>query len=146
MKITTQEVLPGNQAQKATQREKVSRPFEQVLTNIENKATISTDKTSPTRPAFQATPVFLDDTGTEEVLQNLDGSLCMLESYQSRLGNVSVPVHELQADIDRLQREANYLQSKLDRLSNDHPVRNLLNRSLVAMTVEIEKYRRGDFR
>lgn len=145
MKITTDGLVAGNQVQNANQREKTSQRFEDILKNIAGNETATTEKASPSQPAFQVAPVFLDPVKNDDVLQKLDGSLALLESYQSRLSDPTVPVHELQPDIDKLENEANQLQSKLLALPDDHPVKDLLNRSIVTMTVEIAKYHRGDF-
>lgn len=145
MKITTDGIVAGNQVQSSRQREKTSERFEEILTNITSKETASPEKTSPSQPAFQVAPVLLDPINNDDLLQRLDGSLALLESYQSRLGDAAVPVHELQPDVDRLEEERNQLQSKLSALPDDHPVKDLLNRSVVTMAVEVEKYRRGDF-
>jgi hypothetical protein len=145
MKITTDGLVAGNQVQNANQREKTSQRFEDILKNIADNETATTEKVSPSQPPFQVAPVFLDPVKNDDVLQKLDGSLALLESYQSRLSDPTVPVHELQPDIDKLENEANQLQSKLLALPDDHPVKDLLNRSIVTMTVEIAKYHRGDF-
>jgi hypothetical protein len=145
MKITTDGIVAANQAQNSTQREKTSGRFEEILTDIAKKATTSPDKTSASQPAFQVAPVFLDPINNDDLLQRLDGSLALLESYQSRLGDPAVPIHELQPDVDKLEHEQNSLHSKLMSLSDDHPVKDLLNRSVVTMAVEVAKYRRGDF-
>lgn len=145
MKITTDGIVVSNQVQSTRQRETISQRFEDVLTNIAGRKTLTPEKTSPTQPAFQVAPIFLDPVNNDDLLQKLDGSLALLESYQSRLGNPAVPAHELQSDIDKLEDVTNQLESALITLPDDHPVKDLLNRSVVTMTVEVAKYRRGDF-
>lgn len=145
MKITNDGIVVNNQTHNARQQEKTSQRFENVLKSIAGNEMTPTEKASPAQPAFQIAPVFLDPVHGDDALQKLDGSLVLLESYQSRLSDPTVPLHELQPDIDRLEHEAYQLQSTLLALPEDHPVRDLLNRSIVTMTVEIAKYRRGDF-
>ena len=145
MKITTDPIATGTQAQSATQREITSQRFDEILTQAENRQSASVDKTSPSQPIFQISPVLLDPVNSDGLLQRLDKSLAQLESYQVRLSDPTIPVHELQLDIDRLEEQQNQLQSDLSNLADSHPMKGLLNRSVVAMTVEIEKYRRGDF-
>ncbi|HAR95472.1 MAG TPA: hypothetical protein DCR97_05855 [Deltaproteobacteria bacterium] len=145
MKITTDGIAVGNQAQNARQAEKTSQRFADILTKAENGQPASVDKTSPSQPLFQISPVLLDPIHGDGLLQRLDKSLGLLESYQARLSDPTIPVHELQPDIDRLEEQNNQLQSDLANLPDGHPVKDLLNRSVVTMTVEIEKFRRGDF-
>jgi hypothetical protein len=145
MKITTDGLAAGSQVQNARQREKTSQRFDEILTTMENQQPTSIDKASPSQPAFQIAPVVLDPTDNDGLLRRLDDSLTLLESYQSKLSDSTVPAHELQEDIDRLEDQTSGLQSEFSSLPGDHPMKDLLNRSIVTMTVEIEKYRRGDF-
>lgn len=145
MKITTDVIAAGNQAQSARQREKTSQRFDEILTQAERQSSASVDKTSPSQPLFQISPVLLDPVNSDGLLQRLDKSLALLESYQIHLSDPTIPAHELQPDIDRLEEQQNELQSDLSNLDDTHPMKGLLNRSVVAMTVEIAKYRRGDF-
>ena len=145
MKITADGIVANSQAQNARPREKTSQCFDEILTNIANRETASSPKASPSQPMFQVPPVLLDPTNNDDLLQRLDRSVALLESYQSRLGDANVPIHELQPDVDKLEDEQNALQSRIADLSDDHPIKDLLNRSVVTMAVETAKFRRGDF-
>lgn len=145
MKITTDGIPSGSQTQSATQRENTSQRFDEILTQAENRQSSPVDKTSSSQPIFQISPVLLDPVNSDGLLQRLDKSLALLESYQVHLSDQTIPAHELELDIDRLEEQQNELQSDLGNLPDSHPMKGLLNRSVVTMTVEIEKYRRGDF-
>jgi hypothetical protein len=145
MKITTDGTTAGQPAQNARPREITTERFSEILNKVSKPETRPPDKASSSQPAFQVAPLLLEPRNNDDLLERLDRSLSMLESYQSRLGDPAVPVHELQPYVNRLEEEQHQLQSKLDTIPEDHPLKDLLNRSMVTMTVEVEKYRRGDF-
>lgn len=146
MKITNDGFVVPNQVNNTRGRERTSGKFAEILTDVTNQEGTAPEKTSYSQPVFQVTPVLLEPMPTsDDLLQRLDGSLALLESYQSRLGDATIPIQDLQPFVDRLEDEQNQLQSQMDALPDGHPVKDLLNRSVVTMAVEVLKYRRGDF-
>jgi hypothetical protein len=145
MKITTDGIGAAGQVQNARAREKTSGKFDEILSTVANKESGALEKTSSSQPVFQVNPVLLDPVNSDDLLQRLEGSLAALESYQTRLGDATVPIHELQPLVEKLEEEQSRLQSQMEVLPDGHPVKDTLNRSIVTMAVEVQKYRRGDF-
>ncbi len=79
------------------------------------------------------------------VIDRLDRFLDLLESYQQKLANPAIPAAELDKTIGMLEGQIGELAKAMEDLPEGDGVREIMNRALVATTVEIAKFRRGDY-
>lgn len=86
-----------------------------------------------------------DVTGPVSLPERLDRLLDAVESYRETLGDTRRPSAELRPLLEALERQARPLQDALDRLPVQHPLRPVLNETLVAVAVEKARFDRGDY-
>lgn len=79
------------------------------------------------------------------LIDRLERFLDVLDGYREKLGNPAITGDELQETITILEGETRVLEETMERLPESEALRDLLNRALVATTVEIAKFRRGDY-
>jgi hypothetical protein len=79
------------------------------------------------------------------IIDGADRLIGTLEEFQKKLADTSLPVEELSPIVERMSREKDLLIPTFDALPQSDPLRDILNKVLIAVSVEAEKFKRGDY-
>ncbi len=125
--------------------------FKEILHDAQFKTT--TEKTTSfLPPPSSAIPLINLDPAAQaekpldqQLASEAEYLLGILEEYQSNMDNPSVPLKQIQPLIERMENETKKLLPTLNTLPDDSALKDILNRILVASSVEIIKFNRGDY-
>ncbi|MCP4690993.1 MAG: hypothetical protein GY859_23280 [Desulfobacterales bacterium] len=87
----------------------------------------------------------VDSGGAPAIVEDVEGFLDALEDYQRNLKNGAVDLKEMRPLVDKIHRERERLTPILDSLAEDDELKDILNRTLVAASLEITRFSRGDY-
>ena len=85
------------------------------------------------------------EPGPVSLSERLDGLLDAVDGYRKKLGDTDYPAGELRPMLAALERQAQPLQASLDRLPPQHPLRQVVSETLVAIALEKARLDRGDY-
>ncbi|HHP7234040.1 MAG TPA: hypothetical protein ACFCUC_05370 [Desulfobacterales bacterium] len=85
------------------------------------------------------------EPGPVSLSERLDGLLDAVAGYRKKLGDTDYPAGELRPMLEALERQAEPLQAALDRLPPQHPLRQIVSETLVAISLEKARLDRGDY-
>ncbi len=80
-----------------------------------------------------------------QCLQAGENTLSTLEQYQERLASPETPLKKIDPIVQALTNEVNELNQLSERLPPADPLRKILEQIGIISTVEIEKFRRGEY-
>ena len=83
--------------------------------------------------------------GKMPVVQRAERLLDLLSEYQQKLANPSFTLRDISPLIDELKADNRALVSSVNSLSEGDELKNILNQIIVAASVEIIKFDRGDY-
>ena len=69
----------------------------------------------------------------------------LLDRYREKLADPRITMKQIDPDIREMTREIEKLAPVLDSLPADEGLRNILNQTLVTVSLEISKFYRGDY-
>jgi hypothetical protein len=69
----------------------------------------------------------------------------LLDRYREKLADPRITMKQIDPDIREMTREIENLAPVLDSLPADEGLRNILNQTLVTISLEISKFYRGDY-
>ena len=87
----------------------------------------------------------MDPFDETEVTQRVDSFLDLFDQYQQTLGDLNVNVKDITPLITRLEAETDRLLPVYNDLPDGDSLKDVLNDVLVTSSVEIMKFRRGDY-
>ena len=152
MKITNDDSVsrplpPG--APKEARTDAGAGKFHEILEEKLGKEKVSADSgvgrtSSPSgvSPIDTATMLGIDGTRVVDEAERLVG---VLEEFQKKLADTGISTAELAPIVEKMNREKDRLIPALDALPPSDPMRAILNKVLIAVSVEAEKYERGDY-
>ena len=76
---------------------------------------------------------------------SIEDMINLLDRYREKLANPRITMNEIDPDIREMTREIENLAPVLDSLPADEGLRNILNQTLVTISLEISKFYRGDY-
>ena len=99
---------------------------------------------SPTvaSPIDTATLLGIDST---RIIDGPDRLIGTLEEFQKKLADTSLPLGELSPVVERMSREKDLLIPAYDALPQSDPLKEILGKVLISVSVEAEKFKRGDY-
>ncbi|MFB3926152.1 MAG: hypothetical protein ACE14T_08855 [Syntrophales bacterium] len=100
---------------------------------------------SPVQPMHDVKCRYADTTFRDQVLQEIEGLLDIMDDYRMNMEDPRATLKEAYPFIERMKDETERLKPLLESLPEGDGARELLNRALVASTVEIIKFNRGEY-
>lgn len=149
MKISSDEICEKTGLKRLQKKENISgEKFDDILqSTIERESTAEAKAVTPLSIAsisrIQFAPIFPGDTMA--IVDKVESLLESFEAYQKGLGDPKRSLKDLHPLVIRIERETEALSPLLDTLPQDGEIKDLLNRILIHSTVEIAKFRRGDY-
>ena len=94
-------------------------------------------------PALQPASSSLSDH--QLAANSIEDMLNLLDGYREKLANPRITMKQIDPVIREMTREIENLAPVLDSLPADEGLRNILNQTLVTVSLEISKFYRGDY-
>ena len=125
--------------------------FKEVLQDAQSKTSLGkTDMLS--LPASAVIPMIALDTTTQvgqssdrAIVAEVENLLNVMADYQNQMENPSVSLKQIQPLVEKMDTETEKLLPVLDTLPDSSSLKDILNRVLVASSVEVIKFNRGDY-
>ena len=97
---------------------------------------------APTGPvALQATVRPADGP----VIDRIERFIDIMDEYRCKLSDPQCTLKQIQPYLEKMNAERDNMQLLLDDLSDQEPLKDLLNRALVTASTETLKFNRGDY-
>ena len=153
MKVTgNNEIIPGVLPDKQTRpNQSPAGDFGEIL-----KETIQTNPEPESKPTpamlnpiaslhpLAATPP-LAPPDKEAAIGQVENILDLLDDYRDKLADPRVTLREMDALVGRLSDEKENLAATLNTMKEGEELRDILNQTLVTASLEVMKFRRGDY-
>ena len=97
------------------------------------------------QPVMQVHAATAFDKGKGAVIERLENFIGVLNEYRQMLGNSQVNLKEIYPLIEALEAENKSLIPVLDSISDGDKLKEILNKALVTSTLEIIKFKGGDY-
>jgi hypothetical protein len=149
MKISIQDISGVTQSHKTHQQPQSTAGrfdefLEKALTPQSGQAT-STGALPPLESLSSlnfAVPSGVDRTQT---VNHIDEFLGIMESYQKQMADPKASLKDAYPFVQQMEKKAAELIPTLESLPEADKLKDILNRALVASTVEVIKFNRGDY-
>lgn len=102
----------------------------------------TTNFVRPIMPLMETDSSTTDKTGVVETVENL---LDLLEDYRRQLMTPECQLKDLDALVQKLDKQQKRLTPVMEKLPEGDELKTILNESLVTASVELFKFRRGDY-
>lgn len=149
MKINIQEIPGAAQTQKPLRQQNTpAGGFDQLLEKAMTPQSGSTSAKSAIPPLQSLSSLgFAVPTATErsQMVNNLNELLNVVESYQIKMADPKASLKEIYPLIQQMEKKVKELEPVAEVLPDGDKLKEILNRALVASTVEIIKFNRGDY-
>lgn len=146
MKIIPKEIGEVQAVEKTKNKQPVSDSFQQVLQSEREKAALRESVALPPSPALPGlSMVYSGKTGKKPLVLEAESMLDLLEDYQKQMENPLLTLKDVHPLVERMERETERLSPVLESLPEDSAMKDILNRILVASSVEVIKFNRGDY-
>lgn len=122
--------------------------FKNILKESVEKSTENPSEIQPTTlldpiSAMRFNPLPSQDKNiTVERVENL---LNLLENYRQQLRNPNLTLRTLEPIMNTITEEKDQLSAKLDSISNEDGLKDILNQTLITASLEVIKFNRGDY-
>jgi hypothetical protein len=137
------------------QEKSVELDFQRLLREAHQgqKSTSETTSSLPSHGQVEALsgPAFVLSTLEEfnqirlQGVEATESALSLLEQYQKAIADPEISLKRIDPLVQSLSQEVNSLSILSERLSPSDPLQKILTEVGVVSTVEIEKFRRGDY-
>jgi hypothetical protein len=149
MKITTQDISGVTQSHKTQhQPQSTAGRFEEFLEKALTPQNIQTTSTGAL-PSLQnlSTLSFAVPPGVDrmQTVKHIDEILSIIESYQRQMADPQASLKDIYPVVQQMEKKTTELIPSLESLPTEDKLKDILNRALVASTVEIIKFNRGDY-
>lgn len=147
--IDTEQVLKFFQRQSMNNvQPSVDKKFDVILNDtVKNTATASTATLQTTfinpRPVLQPSPLAPSDS--IHAADSIEDMINILDRYREKLADQRITLKQLDPDIKEMERGMENLALVLKSNKSDEGLRQILNRTMVTVSIEISKFYRGDY-
>jgi hypothetical protein len=76
---------------------------------------------------------------------SIEDMINLLDRYRNKLADPRITLKQIDPDITEMSRKIDNLVPVLDSLPADEGLRNILNQTMVTISLEISKFYRGDY-
>ena len=114
---------------------------------VEKKSTVALASMQTTfvnsLPGFQPAPPSPSDH--QFTANNIEDMINLLDQYRDKLADPRITLKQIDPVIMEMSREMENLAPVLDSLPAEDGLRNILNQTMVTISLEISKFYRGDY-
>lgn len=150
MKITgNNEILPGVSPEKQTRpAQNPAEDFGAILKDkIETSPKLESpaflNPIAPSQPLSMVHPISSPDH--KVTIERVENLLDLLDDYRQKLADPQVTLKEMDGLVGKIAGEKENLTATLDSMQDGEQLRDVLNQTLVTTSLEIMKFRRGDY-
>jgi hypothetical protein len=149
MKVTPKEIhdVAGDLSSKKTTGAR-NENFGNVLKEAMDASSAAVNKTSVIPPLDGISRIALEKTDQGDraaTVERINRFMNILESYQNQMEDSTVTLKQVSPLVSKMEEETQNLIPVLDTLPDGDNLKDVLNRLLVASTVEVIKFNRGDY-
>jgi len=147
--LNTEQVLKSFQREsKNNVQPPAGKKFDAILKDtVKNTATASTTTLQTTfinpTPVLQPAPIGPSDQ--IYAADSIEDMINILDGYREKLADPRITMKQLDPDIKEMTRGMENLAHVLESHPVDEGLRNILNRTMVTISLEIGKFYRGDY-
>ncbi len=149
MKINIQDVPGVAQTQKPHKQQNTpTGGFDQLLEKAmtaQNGQGAAASALPPLQSLSGASFVVPGAAEQSQTVKNVDELLNVIESYQTKMADPRVSLKEIYPLIQQMEKKTAELAPVAEALPTGDKLKEILDRTLVASTVEIIKFNRGDY-
>ena len=87
----------------------------------------------------------LSSQDNDITLDRVENLLNLLEKYQQQLRDPEVTLRTIEPIMNAIAAEKDQLSEKLDSISNEDGLKDILNQALITASLEVIKFNRGDY-
>ncbi|TSA55613.1 MAG: hypothetical protein D4R45_02040 [Planctomycetaceae bacterium] len=150
MKISIYDIAGSIDNKKTKNVEKQSgHNFDKILQNEIKGSSIPANHQRSLPPIDNISPTqfeiasLVDDK--RQNIEHVESFMNVLEDYQKQLENPAVNLKELAPFVNRLEKEVEKIMPFMNSLPDNDELKNVLNKAVIASTVEVIKFNRGDY-
>lgn len=149
MKVTPKEILETVTDQKTGRVSGTSEGvnFGDILKETMNGRAASGSRAGAVPPLDSISAIALNalQTGKGETVKRVNDFIGLLEEYQSQMEDPAVSLKYTYPLVNRMEQETRELIPVMESLPEGDGLKDIMNRLLVASTVEVIKFNRGDY-
>ena len=150
MKINgNDEILKNNYSPKTPNNEQTTdADFKNILKESVEKSTQNPSEIQPTTLLDPTSAIRFNPLSTEDknvTVERIENLLNLLENYREELKNPTVTLRTLEPIMNTIAKEKDQLSAKLDSISNEDGLKDILNQTLITASLEVIKFNRGDY-
>lgn len=149
MKISDTTQLPARDGCPSVKSNTQNAPgFQQVFQNMFDQQ--KKEDQGPSAISHSSCPPPLTVSAVETIhanagSQGMERFLDSLDAYQKKLADPHYSLRDLEPDLNRLEKEHRYLSRWAEKTVEDSPLKNIINEGLVTATLEIGRFRSGNY-
>ena len=83
--------------------------------------------------------------GHSQTVKQIDEFISLMESYQKKLADPAISLKEIHPLVQQMEKKSAELLPVLESLPDGDKLKDILNRTLIASSVEVIKFNRGDY-
>ena len=143
------EILKSGHNPKTSKNEQASEAdFNHILKESVEKSTETPLEIQPTTlldpiSAIRFNPLSSQDN--DITLDRVENLLNLLEKYRQQLRDPKVTLRTIEPIMNTIAAEKDQLSEKLDSISNEEGLKDILNQALITASLEVIKFNRGDY-
>jgi len=149
MKITTQNISGVTQSHKThEQPQSTTGRFDEFLEKALTPQSGQAASTGALPPLESLSNLnFAVPSGVDrmQTVNHIDEFLSIMESYQKQMADPKVSLKDAYPFVQQMEKKTAELLPTLEELPAGDKLKDILNRALVASTVEVIKFNRGDY-
>lgn len=148
MKITTSEMSTLQPVRQEKKQNVSAGGFQEIINEKMGHAPADVQKPAVVPPMSNIDSIRFDmwpGPDRKKILVAIDGFLALLETYQKQMGDPLVSLKETAGIVSRMELKVRELHEVWEALPDGDGIKDLLNRMLVASSVEAIKFNRGDY-
>ena len=122
--------------------------FKNILKESVEKSTENPSEIQPTTLLDPISAIRFDPLPSQDkniTVERVEDLLNLLEDYRQQLRNPNVTLRTLEPIMNTIAEEKDQLSAKLDSISNEDGLKDILNQTLITASLEVIKFNRGDY-
>ena len=147
--LNTEQVLkPFQRESKNNVQPLGDKKFDAILKDtVKNTATASTATSQTTfiNPTSVLQPAPIVPSDQIYAADSIEDMINLLDRYREKLADPRITMKQIDPVIREMTREVENLAPVLDSLPADEGLKNILNQTLITVSLEISKFYRGDY-
>ena len=143
------EILKSGYNPKTSKNEQASEAdFNHILKESVEKSTETPPEIQPTTLLDPISAIRFNTLSYQDndiTLDRVENLLNLLEKYRQQLRDPKVTLRTIEPIMNTIAAEKDQLSEKLDSISNEDGLKDILNQTLITASLEVIKFNRGDY-